>query len=63
MNKLLPISLISAALLGAQELQLEPISVEATAVVDDVSGEQLKSADLADALSREVPSVQIVRRS
>lgn len=51
------------AILQAETIKLDTIAVEATAVVDDVSGEQLKSADLGEALSREVPSIQMVRRS
>lgn len=63
MNKLLPISLVCAILLNAHEVELAPISVEATAVMSDVASEELKSADLADALNREVPSISMVRRS
>ena len=38
------------------------ISVEST-TLSDVSGEQVKSADLAEALTRQVPSISVVRRS
>ena len=34
-----------------------------TKVVKNVSGEEVKSADLADALSRKIPSVSLIRRS
>ncbi len=34
-----------------------------TEVIDDVSGDQVKSADLAEALYKEVPSVNMIRRS
>ena len=34
-----------------------------TKVVKNVSGEEVKSADLADALSRKVPSISLIRRS
>jgi iron complex outermembrane receptor protein len=42
--------------------QLGTIAVESTKLTD-VSGEQVKSADLAEALAKNVPSVSIVRRS
>jgi iron complex outermembrane recepter protein len=38
------------------------IDVEST-TLSDVSGEEVKSADLADALTRKLPSISIVRRS
>lgn len=44
------------------ESDIPSISVEATEL-NDVSGEQVKSADLADALTKNVPSVSIIRRS
>ena len=68
MKKLISLSLITTAvLLNASEVQtLETISVVETAnstIVKDISTEQLKSADLAEALSKNVPSISIVRRS
>ncbi len=42
--------------------QINTISVEATRL-SDVSGEEVKSADLAEALTKKLPSVSIVRRS
>jgi len=42
--------------------QLGTITVESTKL-SDVSGEQVKSADLAEALAKNVPAVSIVRRS
>lgn len=42
--------------------QLGTISVESTRL-SDVSGEEVKSADLADALNKQLPSISIVRRS
>lgn len=68
MKKLISLSLITTAvLLNASEVQtLETISVVETAnstIVKDVSAEQLKSADLAEALSKNVPSISLVRRS
>ncbi len=41
---------------------LPTISVESTKI-SDVSGEEVKSADLAEALTKKVPSISIVRRS
>lgn len=68
MKKLISLSLITTAvLLNASEVQtLETISVVETVnstIVKDISAEQLKSADLAEALSKNVPSISIVRRS
>lgn len=68
MKKILSLSLVTTAiLLSANEVTtLDTISVVETAnsqIVKDVSDEQLKSADLAEALSKNVPSVSIVRRS
>jgi iron complex outermembrane receptor protein len=50
---------VSSAL-GAEELGT--IEVESTKL-SDVSGEEVKSADLADALNKKLPGVSIVRRS
>ncbi len=44
------------------EADIPSISVEGTEL-SDVSGEQVKSADLADALTRNVPSISLIRRS
>jgi iron complex outermembrane recepter protein len=68
MKKLISLSLITTAvLLNASEVEtLDTISVVETAnstIVKDISAEQLKSADLAEALSKNVPSISIVRRS
>lgn len=68
MKKFISLSLITTAiLLNASEVEtLETISVVETAnskIVKDVSSEELKSADLAEALSKNVPSISIVRRS
>jgi iron complex outermembrane receptor protein len=57
----------TVVLLNASEVNtLDTINVIETAnskIVKDVSSEQLKSADLAEALSKNIPSVSIVRRS
>ena len=68
MKKILSLSLVATAMLlnASETANLEKISVveKANSVeVTDVSEEQIKSADLADALSKNVPSISIVRRS
>ncbi len=62
MNKIIFLSLATFALLGANETQLGNLQVEAT-VIDDVEGKDVKSADLAEAISRAVPSISMIRRS
>jgi len=65
MKKNIYLSLVVIASLQAEEL-LEDISIteEGTAqVVKNISGEELKSADLAEALHKNVPSISIIRRS
>lgn len=62
LSKLIPLSLIATTLLVAAEIDVETISVEST-TLEDVSGEEIKSADAAVALSRKVPTVSLVRRS
>ena len=67
-KKIISLSLVTTAvLLNANEVTtLDKISVVETAnskIVKDVSSEQIKSADLAEALSKNIPSVSIVRRS
>ena len=50
----------------ASEVNLEPITVEAkvgTEVIKEVSGEEIKSADLGEALFKQSASVSLVRRS
>jgi iron complex outermembrane receptor protein len=68
MKKILSLSLVATAVLlnASETANLEKISVVETTnsqIVKDVSDEQIKSADLAEALSKNVPSVSIVRRS
>ncbi|SFV59897.1 TonB-dependent receptor [hydrothermal vent metagenome] len=67
MRKSIYLSLVCIVSLQASE-QLADINVTErtpvnTKVVKNVSGEEVKSADLADALSRKVPSVSLIRRS
>jgi len=56
-----PLIILGSSSLAMAE-QLGTISVESTRL-SDVSGEEVKSADLADALSKQLPSISIVRRS
>ena len=68
MKKIISLSLITTAvILSASEVQnLETISIVETAnskIIKDVSNEQIKSGDLAESLSKNVPSISIVRRS
>ncbi len=62
MKRLIVLSLAAAALLGAEEIRLDTVTVDATAL-EDVNEEAVKSADLAEALAKKVPSVTLVRRS
>ncbi len=62
MNKLIYLSLVCAAVLSAAEVEIDPIAVEST-TLEDVSGEEIKSADAAEALSHKVPGISLVRRS
>ncbi len=66
MQKSLYLSVVCASILVGAEVQLGTIDVEAmvdTEVIEDVSGEDIKSADVADALMKQSPSVSLVRRS
>ena len=65
MKKSIYLSLLVIASLQAEEV-LEDISVNekgSTQVVKNISGEEIKSADLAEALNKNVPSISLVRRS
>jgi len=62
MNKIIPLSLIAIASLVANDIQLAPISVEST-IITEVSQNAQVSADLAEALSESVPSIDMNRRS
>jgi len=62
MKKTIYLSLVCAAILGAAEVTIDPIAVESTEL-KDVSGEEIKSADVAEALAKKVPSISLVRRS
>jgi len=62
MTKIIPLSLIAALSLSAAEIQLNSIGVESTMLTDVAENAQV-SADLAQALSTKIPSVDMVRRS
>ena len=66
LNKTIVLSLVLSPMLLAETIELEPAQIEATVnsvKINDVSGEELKSADLAESLSATVPSISLVRRS
>ncbi|MFK5938506.1 MAG: TonB-dependent receptor [Sulfurimonas sp.] len=62
MKKIIPLSLLSIATLYAAEVELAPISVEST-VITQVAEHAQTSADVATALSKNIPSVDMIRRS
>ncbi len=62
MNKIIPLSLISFLVLNASEVQLQSINIEST-VLTQVSQKAKTSADIANALSNSVPSIDLSRRS
>ncbi len=68
MKKITSFSLVCMTLLNASEvLELSSIDVNEkrinTKVIKNISEEEIKSADLAEALTKHVPSISIVRRS
>jgi len=66
MKKIITLSLACTVGILAAQVELEPITVETkagTELIKDVSGEDIKSADLGEALFRQSPSVSLVRRS
>ena len=62
MKKIIPLSIISIVSLYANEIILAPVNVETT-YVGEVSQNAKVSADLAQALSKSVPSIDMSRRS
>jgi len=65
MKRAIYLSIAVVATLHAQET-LEDISIVeegTTQVVKNISGEEIKSADLAEALYKNVPSISLIRRS
>ena len=66
MKKAIVLSLACSLWIHAAEVELETIQVATqvdTEVIKDVSGEDIKSADLAEALFKQSPSVALSRRS
>ncbi len=60
---LLTLSVMSAFIsMQAEAEDIPAITIEATKIAD-VSGEEVKSADLSEALTRRVPTISIIRRS
>jgi len=60
------LSSVCISMIYAAEVEMAPIVVESkinNTIIKNVSGEEVKSADLAEALSRNVPSISLVRRS
>ena len=62
LNKFIALSLVCATSLLAEDVKLDTISIEST-TLSDVSHEQIKSADLSDALQKAVPDISLMRRS
>lgn len=66
MQKIIGISIICSSMLFAASAQLEQITVYGEGIsqeIQNISSEDLKSADLAEALVKSVPSVSLVRRN
>jgi len=61
-KKIIPLSLVAVAVLGANEVTLPNVNVEST-MITEVSQNAQVSADLAQALSSSVPSIDMSRRS
>ncbi len=64
--KFIGISLACCAALNANQISLGTIDVEEkidTQIVKDIRGEEIRSADLGEALAKESASVNIIRRS
>ncbi|MCF6331596.1 MAG: TonB-dependent receptor plug domain-containing protein, partial [Sulfurimonas sp.] len=62
MKKIIPLSIILTVSAFATDIELTPINVEST-VITEVSKNAQVSADLAQALSSSVPSIDMNRRS
>ncbi|MDD2699311.1 MAG: TonB-dependent receptor plug domain-containing protein, partial [Arcobacteraceae bacterium] len=65
-KKIVTLSLCTASFLIATEVDLGKVEVTANGVtskVENISNEELKSADLAEALSKNSASVSLIRRS
>ena len=62
MKKIIPISLAATLSLFAAEVTLAPIGVESTLITKVAQNAQI-SADVAEALSKDIPSIDMNRRS
>ena len=62
MKKIIPLSLAAVVSIYAAEIELAPIGVEST-IITEVAAQAQKSADVAEALSARVPSIDMTRRS
>jgi len=65
-KQFIALSLACAGALMAEEVSMQAIDVNAsidTEVIKDIHGEDVKSADLAEALFKQSPSITLVRRS
>ncbi len=65
MKKSIYLSLVVVAVLhGAEELEsIDVVETINTKIVENVSGEEVKSADLSEALAKKIPSISLIRRS
>ena len=66
LNRTIALSLVLSPMLLAETIELDEAQIEAkvnSVKINDISGEELKSADLAESLTKNVPSVSLVRRS
>ena len=62
MKKIIPLSLVAIVSLYAAEVELAPIGIEST-VITEVAQNAQTSADVAEALSARIPSIDMSRRS
>jgi len=62
MKKIIPLSLITLSMLNASEIVLDDIDVESTYITEVAKNAQT-SADLSDALNKNIPSIDMNRRS
>jgi len=62
MKRIIPLSLVAVASLYASEVQLDTISVESS-VITEVAENAKTSGDVAQALSTQIPSIDMSRRS
>jgi iron complex outermembrane receptor protein len=62
MKKIIPLSLLAASYLAAADVAVDVVKVEST-VISEVAENAQTSADVAVALSKDVPSIDMSRRS